>query len=179
MAAIGKHFPGHGWVRADSHLEIPQDERPFEAIESADYRVFSALIHQLGGIMPAHVIYSEIDQSPAGFSHEWITAKLRGSLNYTGVVFSDDLSMEGASVAGGYPERAEAALRVGCDMILVCNNREAAWEVAHWLDDQQAGVCPGLSEMRGKGKTPDRADITCSSQWQETVAALKKVHEAF
>ena len=119
MAATGKHFPGHGWVEADSHLVIPVDERPLESIKENDLQTFRQLASHLDAVMPAHVIYREVDALPAGFSPFWLQQVLRTELHFEGVIFSDDLTMEGASVAGGYDQRARAALEAGCDMVLV------------------------------------------------------------
>jgi beta-N-acetylhexosaminidase len=127
MGAVGKHFPGHGWVRADSHLEVPVDDRDLATIEAHDLAPYRALIGKgLTGVMPAHVIYPKVDARPAGFSAVWLREILRGRLGFNGIVFSDDLSMEGASVAGGIVERGRAALGAGCDMVLVCNAPDAA-----------------------------------------------------
>lgn len=118
MAACGKHFPGHGHVAADSHVAIPVDERSLAemADDMAPYRQL-----KLDGVMPAHVIYPRTDSRPAGFSKLWLKM-LRDEFKFDGVIFSDDLSMQGASVAGGIIERADAAWQAGCDMLLVCNS---------------------------------------------------------
>ena len=130
MAATAKHFPGHGAVTADSHKEIPVDTRDFASLDAADIQPFEAMIPKgLDAVMPAHVIYSSIDQNPAGFSAVWLQRILRGMLKFEGVIFSDDLDMEGASFAGNYAQRAEAAVKAGCDMVLVCNNRQGVMEV--------------------------------------------------
>ena len=130
MASVGKHFPGHGYVRADSHLAVPVDERSYAEIESADLLPYRALIqHGLSAVMPAHVIYPKVDAHPAGFSSRWLQQILRTDLNFDGMIFSDDLSMEGASVAGGVVERGAASLAAGCDMVLLCNSPEAAAEL--------------------------------------------------
>ena len=127
MAATGKHFPGHGAVALDSHLTLPMDERDFASILAKDLLPFKQLIKEgLEGIMPAHVVYPKIDPDPAGFSPFWIQQILRRELNFSGAVFSDDLSMAGAASAGDFPERARLAQQAGCDMLLVCNNPLAA-----------------------------------------------------
>ncbi|MBD3584862.1 beta-N-acetylhexosaminidase [Salinimonas sp. HHU 13199] len=132
MPATAKHFPGHGSVVPDSHVALPVDERDLQAITAADMHPFRALIADIDAIMPAHVIYAQADENPAGFSPYWLQKILRQSLQFNGVIFSDDLSMHGASVAGNYTERAEAALNAGCDMVLACNNAAGA---IHILDN--------------------------------------------
>lgn len=130
MAACGKHFPGHGFVDADSHVAIPVDNRPLEQILQEDampYEWLSDMV--LPAVMPAHVIYPQVDEKNAGFSKVWLQDILRQRLNYQGMVFSDDLTMEGASVAGDITDRANAALSAGCDMVLVCNRPDLADEL--------------------------------------------------
>ncbi len=121
MANCGKHFPGHGFVVADSHVDVPLDERTLKAILADDAKPYEWLSTTLTSVMPAHVIYPKIDRHPAGFSPRWLKEILRGDMGFTGAIFSDDLSMEGAKVAGGHVDAALAALNAGCDMVLLCN----------------------------------------------------------
>jgi beta-N-acetylhexosaminidase len=151
MATVGKHFPGHGFVRADSHLEIPVDERDFADIEMCDLIPFRQMVDfGLTAIMPAHVIYPKVDPRPAGFSKVWLKDILRGELAFEGCIFSDDLSMEGATVAGGIVQRADAALHAGCDMVLVCNKPASADELLDGLVwDMSSTSKARLAHMRG------------------------------
>lgn len=130
MASTGKHFPGHGYVAGDSHTDIPRDNRRFDDIDKNDLVPYKRLFSQgLNAVMPAHVIYSDCDEDPAGFSRYWLQTVLREQLQFDGVIFSDDLTMEGATVAGDFQARARAAITAGCDMVLVCNDRLGAEQV--------------------------------------------------
>ena len=126
MANCGKHFPGHGWAEADSHVAIPVDERPLAEILNDDAKPYEWLDLSLAAVMPAHVIYPKVDALPAGFSKIWLHSVLRQELGFEGVIFSDDLSMEGASVAGSVVKGAELALEAGCDAVLICNRPDLA-----------------------------------------------------
>lgn len=135
MACCGKHFPGHGWVAADSHLAIPVDERSLAEM-APDLEPYRRL--KLDGVMPAHVIYPQVDSRPAGFSPVWLE-KLRTEFGFDGVIFSDDLSMEGASFAGDMVQRTDAAWSAGCDMLLICNSPDA---VATVLENWKPALNP-------------------------------------
>ncbi|MDX8385267.1 MAG: beta-N-acetylhexosaminidase [Gallionella sp.] len=173
MPTVGKHFPGHGYVQADSHLDIPVDEREFIDIEMADLIPFRQMVdYGLTAVMPAHVIYPKVDSRPAGFSPVWLKNVLREELGFEGCIFSDDLSMEGASVAGGIVERAEAALQAGCDMVLVCNNPKSAEELIQGLQwEMPATSRARLARMHGK------AHAESLSQLHEQPSFLKALSE--
>ncbi len=146
VASCGKHFPGHGYVKADSHHEIPRDERSLAAIEADDIVPFRELAGELDSVMPAHVIYENVDRNPGGFSPFWLQQKLRGEFGFNGVIFSDDLTMEAASVAGGVVARAEAALNAGCTMVLLCNDPARCDELLNGLWDRGHRATPETAE---------------------------------
>ncbi len=173
MHAVGKHFPGHGFVSADSHLEIPVDERSYTDIELCDLIPFRQMVNfGLAAVMPAHVIYPRVDKLPAGFSSVWLKKILRGELGFEGCIFSDDLSMEGATVAGGIVQRAEAALQAGCDVVLVCNKPALADELLAGLKWEMPATSKArLAQMRGR---PHPESLV---QLHEKVEFVKAVHE--
>lgn len=150
MATTGKHFPGHGSVKADSHVAAAVDSRSYSDIEQTDMQSFIQLQPQLNALMPAHVIYDQVDPNPAGFSAFWIQKILREKLNFDGVLFSDDLSMQAACVAGDADARIRAALDAGCDMGLVCNHRESACIALAGIADYPLPNQQRLERMRGK-----------------------------
>ena len=155
MGCCGKHFPGHGWVAADSHLAIPVDERSLAEMEP-DLTPYRRL--RLDGVMPAHVIYPRVDPRPAGFSPVWISM-LREELGFDGVIFSDDLSMEGASIAGDIVCRASAAWNAGCDMLLVCNAPDAVGNVLErWQQEFDPKRSARIARLLPTGALPDLQD---------------------
>ncbi|AMB87860.1 beta-hexosaminidase [Pseudomonas agarici] len=171
MAATGKHFPGHGWAEADSHVAIPVDERSLEVIRSHDLVSFARLSQQLAAVMPAHVIYPQVDAQPAGFSRRWLQEILRGELQFDGVIFSDDLSMAGAHVVGDAASRIEAALSAGCDMGLVCNDRAAAELALGAVQRLRVTPSPRIARMRGQGFA--RTDYRQEPRWLTAIEALR------
>lgn len=174
MAATGKHFPGHGAVKADSHIARPVDERRFEDILAEDVIPFERAINNgLAGVMPSHVIYSQVDKKPAGFSSFWINQVLRTQLEFQGVVFSDDLSMEGATVAGDVVDRVHQAVRAGCDMVLVCNDSEAAQKVLDgYGEDNDPVLHIRLARMHGRHFV-NRKQLLKELEWKRAVAAVE------
>ena len=167
ITAVGKHFPGHGTVREDSHQTAPVDNRPFADIQMDDLIPFARLIYAgLAAIMPAHVIYPQVDTSPAGFSSVWLDQILRRQLEFQGAIFSDDLSMAGAEIIGSYAERANCALDAGCDMVLACNNQPRVAEMLDHLDRAPDPASQArLIRMHGRGAL-DLKTLRENRQWR-------------
>jgi beta-N-acetylhexosaminidase len=168
MAATGKHFPGHGGVKEDSHITKPVDQRSLADLMLVDLVPFERLIQNgLAGIMPAHVVYSKVDAYPAGYSKFWLQEILRKQLRFQGVIFSDDLCMGGAEIGSTYADRAELALSAGCDMVLVCNHPEAAVEVLQSLEGYRSPASQiRLARMHGHAKH-DWKQLAALKDWRE------------
>jgi len=172
MGAVGKHFPGHGYAEADSHVAVPRDERKLVEIQKKDLVPFRMAIEAgLPAVMPAHVIYTGVDAEPAGYSRCWLQEVLRGKLGFDGLIFSDDLSMEGASTAGGVAERARAALEAGCDMVLLCNDPQGQETLLDSLAERPLARPERVERMRRKGGRDLRKSVAYR-QAQEKLKAL-------
>lgn len=178
MAATGKHFPGHGAVEADSHEAIPVDNRRYEDIAAEDMKPYELMISNgMAAVMPAHVIYANVDPQPAGFSPFWLQEVLRRRMHFQGVIFSDDLSMEGASVAGDYVARARAALAAGCDVALICNNREGALQILRGLELEPNPVLHArLARLHGRHPVTLDA-LHRDPAWRQAVSAIRELDE--
>ena len=175
MAAVAKHFPGHGAVVADSHLKLPLDRRDYGDLLD-DMRPYERLISNslVAGVMTAHIIYKEVDELPASFSGFWIQRELRSRLGFDGAVFSDDLSMKATRDYGTMPERAERALTAGCDMVVICNDRTAAIEAVAALKDYSNPLSlVRLARLHGTGHAM-RETLLASDEWREASAELSQ-----
>jgi beta-N-acetylhexosaminidase len=179
MEATAKHFPGHGAVVADSHRALPVDRRPIEELGD-DLLPYRRLIaNGLSSIMVAHVSFPDVDEVPASLSRHWLQRELRSGLGFTGAVFSDDLSMAGAAVAGSVPERARQALAAGCDVLAICNDRPAV----HDTLEELAGEADPLSQVRlvrlhGRPTPPSRETLAAMPRWQECHRAVSHCRDA-
>jgi beta-N-acetylhexosaminidase len=172
MAAVGKHFPGHGFAAADSHVAVPLDPRPAKDILRKDLAPYRAAIQAgLAAVMPAHVIYPQADAEPAGYSKYWLQEVLRGQLGFAGLIFSDDLSMEGASTVGGVAERARAALAAGCDQVLLCQKPKEQELLLESLASVPVSFPERIERMRRRGGRDFRKSVA----YREALALLQEI----
>ncbi|MEO8144007.1 MAG: beta-N-acetylhexosaminidase [Betaproteobacteria bacterium] len=172
MAAVGKHFPGHGFAAADSHVAVPTDQRPSKDIFRKDLLPYQAAIKAgLAAVMPAHVIYPQADAEPAGYSRYWLKEVLRGKLGFEGLIFSDDLSMEGASTAGGIAERARAAMDAGCDQVLLCQKPREQELLLESLASISVSCPERIEKMRRRGGRDFRKSVA----YREALAVLREI----
>jgi beta-N-acetylhexosaminidase len=175
MAAVAKHFPGHGAVIADSHVALPVDKREFVDLEP-DIRPYRPLIaNNLAGVMGAHVVFPAVDSLPASLSKRWIDGVLRRDLGFHGCVFADDLTMAGAAAFGGVIERAELAFAAGCDVLPICNDRQAVQSVLNHFGAEIGSPASQarVVRMRARGEAP--TDLGADRQWQQTVANIAQL----
>lgn len=170
MAAVGKHFPGHGKVGVDSHKELPVDARDEEELRSRDLLPFIRCGKSLAGIMPAHVVYSALCPETAGFSRYWLNRVLRGEIGFKGTIFSDDLSMAAAHAVGAVEHRLEKALAAGCEMLLVCNAPEDSLRAADWLEREKIRGNGALQHMRAKP-----APVPDEDAWRRAVGGIRSL----
>lgn len=176
MGSVGKHFPGHGGVMADSHQELPIDDRPLVDLELEDLVPFRRAIDQgIEALMPAHVLYPRVDQRPAGFSAVWLRRILRQQLGFQGVIFSDDLEMGAAQTAGDPVERARLAAESGCDMLLICHNRTAAIAILDAFKDDR-DPARSLRLLRMHGRRPiDRQRLHERPEWRRALGFIAQL----
>ena len=179
MATTGKHFPGHGGCAPDSHVDEAIDARPFDEIMTKEMQPFIQTMPWLDAVMPAHVIFSQVDNQPAGFSKVWLKDILRKRLGFDGVIFSDDLSMAGAQAAGDIGQRVSAAIKAGCDMALVCNDRIAAHDAALAAQELPYPKQSRIKKMCGRiPMWQGTLEETCA-QFEHWQVAKTRVTEAF
>jgi beta-N-acetylhexosaminidase len=184
MANCGKHFPGHGFVKADSHVDVPVDMRPLEEILGDDAMPYAWLSTALASVMPAHVVYSKVDKRPAGFSSKWLNDILRGQLGFQGAIFSDDLSMEGARRIEGkavtYGEAAVEALNAGCDMAMLCNESAQSGGQAIDLLIEQVDAARVAGDWRPNGRSEERRlallPATGAPSWDALMGDANYIH---
>ena len=172
MAAVAKHFPGHGAVVADSHVALPVDRREYADLE-ADIRPYRPLIdNNVAGIMAAHVVFPAVDALPASLSHRWITGVLRGELGFHGCVFADDLTMAGAAAFGDVQARAELALAAGCDVLPICNDRHSVEFVLKAFGNRAVAAASQARMVRMRARGEERTVLRDSLRWQETASRI-------
>lgn len=173
MANCGKHFPGHGFAAADSHVALPTDDRPLDEILAADVRPYDWLGLSLASVIPAHVIYTQVDDKPAGFSRIWLQDILRAKLGFNGAIFSDDLSMEAAR-AGSTLTNRDGALAAGCDMVLICNQPDEAGKVLEQLRFTPTKASQQrIKQMRPRGKALRWSKLQSQPEYQAARQLVK------
>ncbi|OGT20956.1 MAG: beta-N-acetylhexosaminidase [Gammaproteobacteria bacterium RIFCSPHIGHO2_02_FULL_42_13] len=176
MHAVGKHFPGHGAVSLDSHTDLPRDLRTLNEIKQADMRPFVRLIQAgISGLMPAHIVFAEVDNLPVGFSRRWLQDILRKNMQFNGAIFSDDLTMEGASIIGDILTRSEVALAAGCDMILICNNKKGVKKVVKHLNLRKIPINIRLANMKQGVNKLTWSDLQGDKRWNKATESLKRI----
>ena len=179
LCTVGKHFPGHGAVTTDTHTHLSVDTRDYKTIENNDLIPFAQLSPYLDGIMASHIVYSEVDPLPCGFSSYWLQTILRKKLNFSGAIFTDDLSMQAVKTLGNSTERVQLALQAGCDGILVCNNREDAISALDYLES--SAPSNKTKEKRLQKLFPRRtlepALLRQSTTWHDAVNQLSKLND--
>lgn len=182
MASTAKHFPGHGSVVVDSHKDLPVDHRSMAEVRFHDMRPFVELSHEYDAVMPGHLQYPAIDTYSVGFSAYWLQQVLRQDIGFNGVIFSDDLTMQGAAASGSYADRARLALNAGCDMLLVCNNREGAKEALAYLQknvdlesDERQSSHQRLMQMKAR-KQVSREAFTNTDQYKKAQHYLNLIN---
>lgn len=180
MQAVGKHFPGHGAVMADSHIDLPVDTREYQDILMEDLVPFQRMINQgLAGLMSAHVVYEKIDKNIATYSSKWLQTVLREQMEFEGVIFSDDLSMKAANCSEEYLERTQRALNAGCDMALICNASEQAREVVEKLEDYNNPASQiRLTRMHGSKNPLSYTALRNSEEWKKAVTKVESYQES-
>ncbi len=175
MAATAKHFPGHGAVVADSHTDLPVDRRTLVDME-ADLRPYRLLVqNNLSAIMAAHVVYPALDDLPASLSRRWIQDILRGDLKFHGCVFADDLSMAGAAAFGGILQRVKLAFAAGCDVLPICNDRDAVQSVLEHFGAEFGSPASQARWVRMRGRGETAANLRDNRQWQQTVTDISNL----
>jgi beta-N-acetylhexosaminidase len=177
MVATAKHFPGHGAVVPDSHIAMPVDRRPLADIDDDLYPYQRLIDNGLASVMAAHVVFSQVDTLPAGFSKQWLQGELRGRMRFSGAIFSDDLNMAGAGMVGDMVERVRAALAAGCDMVPVCNNRPAVEQVLSALRPTIDPVSQvRLARLHGRSGV-SRAVLHALDEWQASERTIRGAME--
>ena len=178
MAAVAKHFPGHGGVVADSHVALPIDRRSFADLDDDLHPYRLAIENRVAGIMAAHVVFPEVDSKPASLSRRWITGILRGEMHFHGCVFADDIVMAGVASFGDVAARAQLALDAGCDVLPICNDRKAVHRVLDSMRVRDADPASSARLVRMRARHPPPEGLTGSAPWREAVAKVNSLNAA-